>query len=33
MIASPIAAITDFTNNTLEIANKFHIELPVPFLK
>jgi internalin A len=28
MIAAPIAGITDFTNNVLEIGNKLHIELP-----
>jgi internalin A len=27
-IATPIAGITDFTNNVLEISNKLHIELP-----
>jgi internalin A len=27
-IATPIAGITDFTNNVLEIGNKLHIELP-----
>jgi internalin A len=27
-IAAPIAGMTDFTNNVLEIANKLHIELP-----
>ncbi len=28
MIAAPIAGITDFTNNVLEISNKLHLELP-----
>ena len=28
MIAAPIAGITDFTNNVLEIGNKLHIEIP-----
>ncbi|AFY99750.1 COR domain-containing protein [Calothrix sp. PCC 6303] len=28
LIASPIAGMTDFTNNVLEIGNKLHIELP-----
>jgi internalin A len=28
VIAAPIAGITDFTNNVLEIGNKLHIELP-----
>ena len=28
MIAAPIAGITDFTNNVLEIGTKLHIELP-----
>jgi internalin A len=28
VIATPIAGITDFTNNVLEIGNKLHIELP-----
>jgi internalin A len=28
LIAAPIAGITDFTNNVLEIGNKLHIELP-----
>jgi internalin A len=27
-ISSPIAGMTDFTNNVLEISNKLHIELP-----
>jgi internalin A len=27
-IAGPIAGMTDFTNNVLEISNKLHIELP-----
>jgi internalin A len=28
LIATPIAGMTDFTNNVLEISNKLHIELP-----
>jgi len=28
LIATPIAGMTDFTNNVLEIGNKLHIELP-----
>ncbi|BBC25827.1 COR domain-containing protein [Pseudanabaena sp. ABRG5-3] len=31
VIAAPIAATTDFTNNVLEIGNKLHIELKLPF--
>lgn len=31
VIAAPIAGITDFTNNVLEIGNKLHIELKLPF--
>ena len=31
LIATPIAGITDFTNNVLEIGNKLHIELKLPF--
>jgi hypothetical protein len=28
LIATPVAGMTDFTNNVLEIGNKLHIELP-----
>jgi internalin A len=28
LVATPIAGMTDFTNNVLEIGNKLHIELP-----
>jgi len=31
VIATPIAATTDFANNVLEIGNKLHIELKLPF--
>ncbi|MBP5975210.1 leucine-rich repeat domain-containing protein [Brasilonema sp. CT11] len=30
VVAAPIAGMTDFTNNVMEIANKLNIELPLP---
>ncbi|WP_242037853.1 hypothetical protein [Tolypothrix sp. FACHB-123] len=30
LIAAPIAGITDFTNNVMEIGSKLNIELPLP---
>ncbi|MEH2367511.1 leucine-rich repeat domain-containing protein [Nostoc sp.] len=30
VVAAPIAGITDFTNNVMEIGNKLNIELPLP---
>jgi internalin A len=33
VVAAPIAGITDFTNNVMEIGNKLNIELKLPFVK
>jgi internalin A len=33
LVAAPIAGMTDFTNNVMEIGNKLNIELQLPFIK
>ncbi|MEH2123069.1 hypothetical protein [Nostoc sp.] len=33
LVAAPIAGMTDFANNVMEIGNKVNIELPLPFGK